>query len=141
MTKAEALKLIKKHGSQSAAARAAGMPGSTFRDLAFGRRSGSGAGKRKRKEKPAPIPKIKKTLGDFRASYDKAYIVPRKIKAGLSALGAGWEYEADFCRSIQISSRDLDAFRDEFAAYIVQVKERRIWSGSKSVAQQMREMI
>jgi glycine/D-amino acid oxidase-like deaminating enzyme len=137
MTKTEAKELIKKHGSQRAAARAAKMPLSTFRDFVFGRVKKP----RDRRITAATEPKARKTLGDFRASYDKAYIVPRRIKAGLVTLGAGWEYEADFCRSIQISSRDLDAFRDEFAAYIVQVKERRIWSGSKAIAQQMREMV
>lgn len=142
MTQDEANKLVVKAGSIRQAAAAAGMAYSTFRDVYHNR---SRVGERK-SHKPAeatqPAHKRKKSLSDFRSAYDKSYIVPKKVRAGLSALGSSWEYEVDFAKSITVSLGDLGMFRDEFADHIVQVKEgRRIWAGTKALAQQMREMI
>jgi hypothetical protein len=84
-----------------------------------------------------------KTLTDFRLAYDKATIIPAKIKAALKALGAnGWDYEVQFARMAGVSNMDLSAFRDQFAGYIVGLKDnRRAWAGSVKTATLMKEMI
>jgi hypothetical protein len=84
-----------------------------------------------------------KTLTDFRLAYDKATIIPAKIKAALKALGTnGWDYEVQFARMAGVSNIDLSAFRDQFAGYIVGLKDnRRAWAGSVKTATLMKEMI
>jgi hypothetical protein len=84
-----------------------------------------------------------KTLADFRQTYDKATIVPSRVKAALKELGAsGWEYEVQFARMAGVSMTDLSAFRDQFAGYIVNLKDnRRAWAGSIKTATQMKEMV
>jgi len=92
----------------------------------------------------APIAlKRGKTLSDFRNTYDKATIVPAKVKAALKELGAaGWEYEVAFAKLAGVSLSDLGMFRDEFAGYVVNLRDsRRAWAGSEKTAKTMREMI
>jgi hypothetical protein len=97
--------------------------------------------------KPAKVAAVTaakgKTLADFRQTYDKATIVPAKVKAALKVLGAsGWEYEVQFSRLAGVSTMDLSAFRDQFAGYIVNLKDnRRAWAGSVKTASMMKEMI
>lgn len=144
MTQDEAKKLVSKHGSIRKAAAAIGMAESTLRYRLHGKI------KKAMETKVAKSAactvsttiKNKKSLADFRKAYDKSYIVPTKVRAGLAALGSSWEYEVEFAKSIAVSLGDLGMFRDAFADHIVQVKEgRRIWAGTKAIAQQMREMI
>jgi hypothetical protein len=87
--------------------------------------------------------KMGRSLTEFRATYDKATIVPTRVKAALKALGAGgWEYENIFARAAGVSLSDLANFRDAFAAHIVSLREgRRAWAGSAATAAAMREMI
>lgn len=144
MTQDEAKKLVTKHGGMRKAAAAIGMAESTFRDRVHGRIK-KGRGTKVAKSAccttSASI-KNKKSLADFRRTYDKSYIVPNKVRAGLAALGSSWEYEVEFAKSIAVSLGDLGMFREPFADHIVQVKEgRRIWAGTKALARQMREMI
>lgn len=86
-----------------------------------------------------------KSLSDFRAAHDKNFIVPGKIKAGLEKLGPeGWEYEVEFIRTCGLSTTDFAAFRDQFEDFSVNVGGRnpkRVWAGSKALADKMREMI
>lgn len=91
---------------------------------------------------PADIKKVK-TLSDFRNTYDKATIVPAKVKAALKILGAsGWEYEVAFVKLAGVSLMDLALFREEFAPYIVNLKDnKRAWAGSTKTATTMREML
>jgi hypothetical protein len=86
----------------------------------------------------------RKTLADFRQTYDKTTIVPTKVKAALKLLGAsGWEYEVPFARSAGVSLSDLSNFREMFADYIVTLnrENKRAWAGSPATAKQMREML
>jgi transposase len=96
-------------------------------------------------QKPAQDPDQpkKKKLSEFRAMYDKSYFVPRKIQAALKKLGDGWEYEIDFCKITQVSLQDLSRVREQFAEYLVCIGRdgRRVWTGSKKVAEQMRQMV
>ena len=92
----------------------------------------------------APIVVQRKTLSDFRQTYDKSTIVPSKVKAALKALGAsGWEYEVPFARSAGVSLADLGNFREMFAEYIVTLnrENKRAWAGSPATAKLMREML
>jgi len=132
MTREEAQALVKKHGTAAAAARAAGVAKQTFSDRLLG----------KYPPRVAPTGGTR-SLADFRAQYDKATIVPRKVREALHQLGAGWAYEVDFARRAGVSLADLGRFRDQFAAYVVQIgrDSRRAWAGSAATARAMREML
>jgi hypothetical protein len=84
-----------------------------------------------------------RSLSEFRSVYDKEYIVPKRIREGLKALGAGWEYEAEFTRQIGVRSADLATYRDMFADHIVNIRSesKRAWAGTVATAKQMREMV
>jgi hypothetical protein len=93
---------------------------------------------------PTKAPAAGKSLQDFRAEHDKSYIVPKKIRDALAKLGEGWQYEVEFLRLAGLSTGDLATYREEFAEFTVTVggrSPRRIWVGTKALAQQMREMI
>lgn len=124
---------LKKHGTNAAAARALGMPRSTF--------------ERRLKHPTAPPVaverKVGKGLSDFRAQHDKDFIVPKKIKTALDALGSGWEYELEFSRLAGVSATDLNLYREQFADYwlVIGRSGKRAWAGSKSTAESMRAMV
>ncbi len=87
-----------------------------------------------------------KTLSDFRETHDKSFVIPKKIKEGLASLGpAGWEYELDFIRRTGVNTQDFARFREQFEEYFVVVNDgrntKRVWAGSKSLADKMREMV
>ena len=95
-------------------------------------------------KKPAPT-KGAKSLADFRATHDKSFVIPNKIKAALAKLGdGGWEYATEFAKLAEISVNDLSRFATEFGDFVVVAKsngrEYRIWAGSKALAAKMREM-
>lgn len=88
----------------------------------------------------------KKTLADFKAAHDKSFIVPQKIKAGIDALGKdGWEYEAEFIKSSGVNQNDISKFREQFTDFVVLIRqdgrEKRVWAGSKTLADKLREML
>jgi len=136
MTKRDAEAAVHKYGSGNEAARRLGVARSTVQKAL---KRGDGEGKR-------TIPIIKtpgRTLADFRQTYDKSTIVPAKVKAAIKALGAGgWEYEVQFAKIAGVSLADLGIFRDQFAAFVVSLREgRRAWAGSAATAKTMREML
>lgn len=90
-----------------------------------------------------PQQKVGKSLSDFRAAHDKDYIIPRKIKAALQQLGNGWEYEVDFLRIAQVSTTDLALYRDRFVDnwLVVDRSGKRVWAGTKGLADEMRSMV
>ena len=143
ITHAIAVKLVKKHGGITQAAKAAGV---TYKAMwrRFNNKMSDGGGAPKKPLAGAPpVPgKSARSLSEFKATYDKSYIIPRAIKAGLKLLGSGWEYETAFAKMINVSLQDLSAYRDEFAAHIVSLREgRRAWAGRASVADEMRSML
>jgi len=92
------------------------------------------------KAKPE-MSKAGKTLAEFRASHDKSFIVPQKIKEGLKKLGGGWEYEVNFLKLAGLSTTDLANHRDAFTDHIVLVdRTKRVWCGTKELANKLREM-
>lgn len=104
------------------------------------------------KKKPAPkaqpsSPAVKplgRSLEEFRANHDKSFIVPGRIKAALEKLGNGWQSELEFAKLAGVSMTDLGAYRAQFEAFVVPVSRdgsRRVWAGSKTVAEKMREMV
>lgn len=126
--------VIRKHGSITAAARKASLNPHTL------------ASRLEKNERDQIVERAGKSkkLSDFRAIFDKSFIIPKRIKEGLKSLGAqGWEYEAQFARVCGVSLADLSAYRDEFSDYIVQVNRdgRRAWAGSPALAGQMRDMV
>lgn len=126
MTEQEA---VKKYGTITAAAKALGIAQSTLSD----------------RLKRASQPKgdaTGRSLSEFRATHDKSYIVPKKIRDGLAKLGEGWEYEMNFAKLAGISLSDLAAFRSLFEEHLVVVdRTRRAWAGTKATAAKMRAMV
>lgn len=87
--------------------------------------------------------KTGKSLDEFRAAHDKSFIVPKKIKEGLVTLGEGWEYEQDFQKRCGLSQTDFSQHRDGFLDFFFQVtgkNPKRIWCGTKTLANKLREM-
>ena len=128
---------LKTHGNVAAAAKSLGIPRTTLQHRLAHAHS-------KRPSDSLPVDKrVGKTLADFRAMHDKDYIVPRKIKAALAALGNGWEYEADMLRLAGVSTTDLALYRDQFSEHWVVVDRsgKRVWAGSKALAEEMRGMV
>lgn len=87
-----------------------------------------------------------KTLADFRSVHDKSYVVPTKIRAALELLGKeGWEYEPEFIKMTGVSVVDFARFREEFADHYVTVggskSSKRVWAGTKALAEKMRSMV
>jgi hypothetical protein len=85
-----------------------------------------------------------KDLEMFRAAHDKSYIVPRRIKEGLTALGESWEYEAEFIKRCGLSQIDFAAYRDQFSDFYVETggtggRGKRVWAGTKAFATKLRE--
>lgn len=88
---------------------------------------------------------IGKGVDDFRALYDKAYIVPKKVRAALEKLGDGWLREAEFAKLAEVSPNDLAAYRAEFEDHIVALtgaeRGKRAWAGTKKLAAKLRELV
>ena len=80
----------------------------------------------------------------FRASHDRSFIVPKKIQAGIEALGESWEYEAEFIRRCGLSTTDFSVYRDKFQDFVVETasvhgnRGKRVWCGSKAFANKLR---
>jgi hypothetical protein len=139
MDKATAEAAYKKCGTYAHAARSLGVAKSTV-IRAINGRTDRGPGK------AAPAPERKgKTLADFRQQYDKATIIPARVRAALKTIGAqGWEYEVQFAKIAGVSLADLGRVRDEFAEnHVVTIgrDSRRAWAGSRATATAMREML
>jgi hypothetical protein len=137
MTREQAGAALKKYGGQRAAAAAMKVSRKTLR------KAMAGDGKPAAALAAKPIAKAR-TLTEFRAQYDKGYIVPARVKDALKRLGAsGWEYEVDFAKLAGVALADLGRFRDQFADFVVAIgrDSRRAWAGSKATANAMREML
>ena len=134
VTREQAVRALKEHGSYGKAEKALGMARTTFQRLV--------------RTAPLEVAEVGKSvsgkkLSDFREKYDKSYFIPKKVKAALVKLGNGWEYEADFAHLAGIGLADLSTVREQFLDYVVTIgrDSRRAWTGSKTVAEQMRRMI
>lgn len=83
-----------------------------------------------------------RSLSEFRETHDKGFIVPKKVRAALVVLGAGWEYEMQFSKLAGVSLGDLSAYRAMFEDHIVVVeKSKRAWAGTEATAEKMRAML
>lgn len=134
MTSEDAKALVAKHGTITAAAKASGVPKSTFYD--WTRKGGKTV-------KAIPGHAVRgRSLAEFKQTFDKDTIVPARIRAGLKVIGAmGWEYELPFSKIAGVNMTDLGNYRDSFADLVVTIKERRAWAGSKAMADKMRAML
>lgn len=85
-------------------------------------------------------------LTEFRGSYDKDFIVPRKIEAALAKIGhERWDYNQDFQKLAGVTTNDLALFREQFTDFLVEVggngHKKIIWCGSKALATKLRAMV
>lgn len=128
---------VKKHGSQRKAAAALRIAQSSVNNALNGRRDGVA------KLAPPGVGRGGRSLNEFRETHDKNFIVPKKIKAALAALGGGWEYEMAFAKLAGISLGDLSAYRSMFEEDHVVVigGSKRAWAGTKAAAEKMRAMV
>lgn len=126
--------LVKKHGSVKSAARAAQVPETTFRRRLSGGEPAKAA---------AGVARGGRSLAEFRSEFDRDYIVPRKIRAALAALGTAWLYEVEFAKAARVSLADLGNYRDAFIAHVVLLKRdsRRVWAGTRKLAARLRGML
>lgn len=93
---------------------------------------------------PPVAPAKGKGIDDFRASYDRSFIVPKRIKDGLAALGDSYESELEFMRRCGISVTDLSQYREPFAEFYIEVGGRnpkRLWAGTKAFAAKCRGFV
>ena len=143
----EALRILKATGGIREAAKAAKMSFGGFRSrLATAKKRGltlSAAKNAKPNGKAMKPSKSGRSLQDFRAEYDKDFIVPQKISDALRILGDGWEYEVQFAKLASVGLVDLASYRDAFAEHVVVLgrEGRRAWAGTKEAAAKMREML
>ena len=92
-------------------------------------------------------PKTKgRSIQDFRENHDKSYMVPKRIRDAIEKLEDSWLYEMEFMKLAGISSTDIGTYRDEFeefwfsASYSGRNSAKRIWCGTKALANKLREM-
>lgn len=78
----------------------------------------------------------------FRSAHDKSLIVPAKIRDGIKAMGAnGWLYESEFIAAIDVAHTDFGRFKAQFEEFTVTPRgknPRRVWCGSKKLAEKLR---
>lgn len=127
-----AQELVAKHGTLEKAAQAAGV-GKTSVWRALNRKGAI----------PQSAPKAGRSLAEFKQTYDKDTIVPKKIQGALKALGARcWDYETDFAKLAGVSMADMGTYRQQFMDFVVTLKEgRKVWAGSVALADELRSML
>ena len=138
----QAVGLYEEHGTVKGAARAAGISPAAMRK----RLQSAGVlekGKHMSTASTTPSKAKARSLADFRETYDKDTIIPKKLDAAIAELGEGWLYESEFVKLAGVSYMDLTAFRDAYSAHIVYIKRdsKRVWAGTPEVAEQMRRML
>ena len=136
-TAADCAAALKEHGSKAEAARALGMNVTTFKR----RLSGVTAAPPR---KSAPAPTSGRSLSEFRSTFDRDTIFPKKIDAALTQLGKdGWAYEVEFAKLAGIGLAQLATYREAYAEHVVPLNRdsKRAWAGSKAMAAKMREML
>lgn len=80
----------------------------------------------------------------FRQNHDRAFIVPKRIRDGLEALGDSWEYEAEFVRRCGVASHEFALYRDQFSDFCVEtpgtggVRGKRVYAGTRTFAAKLR---
>lgn len=89
-----------------------------------------------------------KDLAAFRAAHDRAFIIPDKIRRGLTALGDSWEYEVDFIKRCGCSTTDFAAYREQFKDFYVETprcaggsRGKRVWAGTKAFTKKLQEAL
>lgn len=136
-TAADCQAALKKHRTKADAARALGMDRMTF-----GRRLG-GTPPAKTAVKAAVVSQAR-SLSEFRATFDKDTIFPKKIDAALEQIGKdGWAYEVEFAKLAGLGLAQLAIYRESYAEHVVHLgrDSKRAWAGSKAMAAKMREML
>jgi len=90
----------------------------------------------------------KKTLSEFQDTYNTERNTRKKIDAALKSLGNAWEYPAEFARRAGIAGRQLNAQRENYTGFIVQLprihtrsQARIAWAGSKKFATLLRQQL
>lgn len=143
MTKEQALALVAKHGSQKAAALAAGVTRHVIYH-AINRSTGKGVGRPRinpLKEQGKDALAVR-SFQEFRNTFDLETIVPKRVNDTLKKLGSGWLFEMEFCKLANVTSTQIANFRERYADHIVCIKDRRrIWVGKKNIAEEMRRML
>jgi hypothetical protein len=90
--------------------------------------------------KPTPRAQ-RKTLGDFQKSFDKSFIVPERIKAGIGKYlhGGFWEHDQNFRELCRVPANLWHRFREQFDEYQIRVDGKVVWAEPETI-EKMREM-
>jgi len=144
MTKKELIKVLKKHPTRAHAARALGVPESTFRD----RLKRMGITLQDLQSEAGQEEGVKKTIDDFKTTHDRTYLIPTAIKNALSDLGPEhWLTEAEFMKSRhfrahKITKLEIQEYSPPFEGYIVELpRGKSAWAGSTELATQLQTMV
>ena len=133
----QAAAAVKQYGGVRKAAKALGVPYSTF-----GLRLKGIVSKPPTAPSPAPASaRVGFTRDDFRQKYDKSFIVPARIREALKKLGPNrYLPEGEFIRLAGISPQDMSVYRNQFEDdHVVTVeRSKRLWCGSKALAAEFR---
>lgn len=139
--------IVRKHkGNQRAAARELHIDEKTLRRRL---REGSSTPVQARSRATpaaAPTPARGRSLESFKQEFDRATIIPSKIRAALTAMGDTWLYETEFIKQAGVSTPELGDYRDQFNDHVLEVRARgkaprRIWAGTVKLATKMRGMV
>ena len=85
-----------------------------------------------------------RSIDAFRQNHDRAFIVPKRIRDGLEALGDSWEYEAEFVRRCGVASHEFALYRDQFSDFCIEtpgtggVRGKRVYAGTRTFAAKLR---
>ena len=98
------------------------------------------------KEKPASPKKAGNPIAEAYEKYDKSTFIPKKIREGIEAIGAGaYLREQEFMRLCGVGNgNDLARYREQFSDFWVEIGGRnphRLWFGLAKDAEDFRERI
>lgn len=90
-----------------------------------------------------------RTLKDFRTAFDKNEQIRTRLRSSLAELlktgSEEWRSEQELCHLSRVSTKDIPAFRPEFAAHTVSVAganrgtDKTIWFADPKVANKVRQ--
>lgn len=77
-----------------------------------------------------------RTIADFKAAHDPNVIVPNKIRAAFAVMQKQgpehFEYELDLARLASVGMAQMAAFRDQFAAHVVETQAQHGKAGKRA---------
>lgn len=90
-------------------------------------------------DKKASSKRVGLTDDDFMRKYDKSFLIPQAIEAGLQSLGDGWLTNDKFAAHCGVSIAALATYRSKYEDHIVYVEgTKATWWGNRARAAKWR---